>query len=171
MKLFNNMVTHFGFADKQDFIQSFIHTKLMAVTIPIATISVFFEQYFGLKVLTVFSFVLLVTLELISGLWASKIKKGKLAIASNPLKRFGFKLLAWLIMVFILNSFKLQWKDENVIIFHLFDWLYSLIIIYISFEYFISVLENIAVISGKSDMLLIKALRKKLHSFLDLEEE
>ena len=170
MKLFNNMVTHFGFVDKQDFMHSFIHLKLLQITIPVAAISAFFEQYFGLKALTIFAFVLLLTIELLSGFWASKIKHGTLAIASNPLKRFGFKLLAWLIMIFILNSFKLQWEDTNLVIYTAFDWLYSLMIIYISFEYLISVIENIEVISGKSDKTLVQALRKKLRFLLGLGE-
>ncbi len=167
--MFNLIVSQFGFRNTQDFLHSIIHIPLLYLILPIAAVSSYAEQYFGLKLVTVIAFVCLLTLELITGMMVSRIKRQRLN--SKRFSRFGFKVFTWLLLFFIVHSLKVQFKDENLLVAEVFGWLYSIIIIYVTLEYLISVLENIAVISGKSSSKLIQALRHKLDKLLDIEDE
>ncbi|NIQ13102.1 MAG: hypothetical protein GTO02_01435, partial [Candidatus Dadabacteria bacterium] len=74
----NYVVSNFGFESFTDFTTSLLHTRLLAFTIPFAGISAVLETIFGLQGLTVLAFVGLVTLELLTGLIASKKKGNKI---------------------------------------------------------------------------------------------
>lgn len=161
--LLNYVVTNFGFNDISDFSSSLLHTKLALITIPLAGISSVVQNYFGLQSLTIFSFVLLVSLELITGLTAAKV--GKVKIESKKFGRFGLKILVWLSLIFIINSFKVEfygYKDTFGNMAHgLLSWLHGTLFIYVCFEYLISVLENMAVISGKKNSSFIDLIKDK----------
>jgi len=72
-----NIIMHFfdtfGFSNLKDFVLSTFTLKLMPLTIPFAAISGIVEVVFGLKLLTVAAFVLIMMVELISGLYLSLI--------------------------------------------------------------------------------------------------
>jgi len=167
-KMLTFVLENFGFSCKYEFMGSMIKTKLLALTLPIAGISSIIETYFGLQGLTVLSFVLLVTLELFSGLCASKVNKQK--ISSKKFGRFGFKLFVWITLLFVLNSLRLEYSSYDDTIgrtsYLLFNWLHSTIFIYVNIEYLISVLENLGVISGKEKGTLISAIKNKLKNLI-----
>lgn len=167
--LLNLIVSQFGFRSVRDFTCSMIHQNIVGAMLCIATLSAFFETYFGLKVLTVASFVALLTLELVTGIIVSVYIK-KQPIRSSRFSRFGFKIFVWMTLFFIVHSFMMQWKGESKLVSALFDWLYNIIFIYVCLEYLVSVLENLGAISGKSNVKLIKGLRRKLDKLLDLDE-
>ena len=163
------MIEVFGFKSMGELRDSLVHFKWLGLTVPVAGVSTFFENYLGLKALTVFSFVLLLGLELVSGILVSiLIKKEKLK--SRRFGRFGFKVFIWMLLFFIIHSFKMEWKDKSVVVYGVFDWLLNLVMVYVCLEYFISVLENVGVLSGRTDLKLIRALRKRLNKFLELDE-
>lgn len=163
---FNYVVTNFGFEDLSDFSSSLLHSKLMLFTLPLAGLSSIIENYFGLQSLTIFAFVLLVTLELITGLTATKISKIK--IESKKFGRFGLKVLVWLSLMFIINSFKLEFLGHEdslgTIAYSLLNWLHSTLFIYVCLEYLISVLENMAVISGKKNSYFVGLIKERFKS-------
>jgi len=162
-----NLVMHFGFKDTGDFLSSTIHVKFLILSIPVATISAFIDQYFGLSLVTALSFTILLTLELVTGLLASLVKKRKLE--SRRLARFGLKIFVWFSLFFIIQSFKAHFADKFIVA-KVYDWAFSVVIIYVTFEYMISVLENIATITGRSESKLIKALKSKLNNILNVED-
>ena len=162
--MFNYILSIFGFRNTGDFLNSFIHLKLLPITLPIATLSSGFEEYFGLKIVTAISFICLLALDLVSGIVAILIRKKKLP--SKRLARFGFKVTAWMLLFFIIHSLKMQFVEKSPWLSELFDWLFSLIFVYVSFEYLISVLEHFSFISGKSNEPLTKMLRKKMKRLL-----
>lgn len=172
-KIINYVVENFGFDNITDFTKSIVHTKLLALTIPIAGISSIIESIFGLQSLTILSFTLLVTLELITGLIASKVKKIK--IESKKFGRFGLKVFVWLSLIFILNTLKIEYTTHEdtfgSIAEGLFNWLHGTLFIYVCLEYLISVLENLGEISGKNTEGIIKKIKRKFKSFYDDEKD
>lgn len=172
MDFLNWIPTNFGFKDGQDFLTSLIHSNFLFLTIPITTISVFLEVHLGLNILTIVSFSLLVILEFISGILASRSMGIK--IESKKFGRFGFKLFVWICCLFMINSMKLQYSLPDSLAqetgFQIFNWLHSAVIIYVSLEYLISVLENMAVITKEKPSGLIKIIKKKLNKYINDED-
>jgi len=167
MKLIQLFVSSFGFLDIRDFANSMLKPKLLIVTLPIAALSGAAELYFGLKLVTVVAFCLLLSMEVITGLWASKIKG--IPIESNRAKRAGFVVGFWMILFFILHSLKSHYPPESIY-YDLFSWLHSTELIFVSCVYLISVWENLGVMSGKSNQPMIHALRRKINAFLNIDE-
>lgn len=122
----------------------------------------------GLEVVTVFAFVCLLTLELMSGLMASKVAGRE--INSRRMGRFGFKLFAYLMIFFIVWTVRNQYT-EKPIIYGLFDWLHSTMFIYVCIEYLLSVLENVGEISGKPKNYITGKVADKLREFLNKNTE
>lgn len=162
---FNYIVNNFGFSNESDFLNSFLHTNLISVTLPIVGISSIVEKYFGLEHLTMISFSLLIFLELLTGLLSSKVRGIK--IESRKFGRFGLKVLVWLSLIFIINSLRLEYKSHTdtigVLGYTIFNWLHTFLFIYINMEYLISVLENLGVITGnkKGNNTMIKLIKNK----------
>lgn len=167
---FNYIVVNFGFTSINDFYSSTIHHNLMVLTIPTTIIISFIENLMGLQYLTLVSFGVLILMEFITGIAASKTKN--IPIESKKFGRFGLKLMVWISLIFIINSLKLEYKGKTdmtgLMAFSLFSWLHGALYVYINLEYLISVLENLEVVSGNdaatSKLTLIK---KKLSSFID----
>ena len=55
---------------------------------------------------------------------------------------------------------------QNFITYNIFYWLHGVLVVYISFEYLISVIENYSKITGKNTNKLLMFLNKKLDQFL-----
>lgn len=169
----NYVVNNFGFEDLSDFNTSLLHSKLMAFTIPFAGLSAFIETTFGLQSLTIFSFIILVILELITGLRASVILGKK--IESKKFGRFGLKIFVWVSLLFVLNSLKIEYTlHEDAfgrIGYELFNWLHGTLFIYICIEYLISVLENLGTISGRENDTIIAVIRNRLKEFFGKKDK
>lgn len=167
-KLLNQFVSTFGFNCTGDFTNSIVHSKILGVTLPLAGISALLENSLGLQHLTLISFVVLVTLELLTGLIAAKVKGEQ--IVSNKFGRFGLKVLVWLILLYVTNSMRLEYSGSLESFRNLasgfFTWLHGTMFIYIVLEYLISVLENLGAITGKSKDNLIKSIIDKLNNLL-----
>tara|TARA_R110000803_G_scaffold2420_1_gene8213 strand:- start:4514 stop:5047 length:534 start_codon:yes stop_codon:yes gene_type:complete len=170
--IFNYIVTNFGFDSNLEFSNSLIHKNLIIFSLPLAASSSIVQTFFGLEALTIISFVILVTLELITGLTASKL--AHIPIVSPKFGRFGLKLGVWITLMFVVNSFKLQYKDIggfDTLANLLFTWLHGTLFIYVNLEYLISVLENLALISGKKNDSLIKVIKKKFFRTIQDSDE
>lgn len=158
-----NFFNIFGFASLRDFCNSMFHTQLYNFIIPFAATFTVIERLLGIHRYTLFALILLLTLELITGMWASKIKGRK--IASKKMSRFGLKLLVWFSLIFILKSLAADnviGTESSSIYTNVFSYLHGFIIAYIVIEYAISVLENFKVISGKDNTVLIDTFRSVL---------
>ena len=165
------IVTNFGFMDLSDFSTSLVHRNWMLGLIPLAGISSVIETTFGLQGLTILAFVTLVILELLTGLIASKVKGEP--IISKKFGRFGLKMLVWLTLIFVINTLKKEYHDDgnfNSLANGLLTWLHGTLFIYINLEYLISVLENLGVITGKSNKGLIGLIKSKFKTQVKDEE-
>jgi phage-related holin len=171
-KFLNYIVSNFGFSCTEEFNSSIIHFNVLPLTLSFAGLSAIFETIFGLQNLTMIAFVILVVLELLTGLIASKVKKEP--IVSRKFGRFGLKVLVWLTLIYVTNSMKLEFVNSDGVFdslaLVLFTWLHGSIFIYIVLEYLISVLENLGVITGTSNKTLTNAITNKLNSFFNDEK-
>lgn len=167
-KFLNFFVSSFGFECTSDFTDSMIHPKMLAITLPLAFISSTLELLLGLQSLTVIAFVILVTLELITGIVASKLRKEP--IVSRKFGRFGLKVFVWLMLIFITNTMRIEYLNSEETFRSLasgfFTWLHGALFIYVIIEYLISVLENLGSITGKSKDNLVKSIISKLNDLL-----
>lgn len=167
-KIINYVVTNFGFKDQNEFLSSLLHQKILLLTLPFAGISAFIETMFGLQTITLLAFVLLITLELITGLVGSTVKGVK--IESGKFSRFGLKIFVWLSLIFIINTLKMEYLSHNDVVgavaYPLLVWLHGTLFIYVNLEYLISVLENLGVIFGKSSSPISEIIKDKLKSFM-----
>lgn len=168
------IVQNFGY-------QSFIEFKnsLMSMSpnsllmfVPIATIITTLEVWTGLGIIPLTAFVLLLTLELITGITASKIKG--IPIQSKKFSRFGLKAFTWIMLLFFVNSMALNYAYStlaaDIMKYQVFNWIHTVIVLYVSAEYLISILENLSVISGKDNSVLINAIKNKTKQFLNSED-
>lgn len=127
----------------------------------LSAIAVLVNRLFGLDE---FAFTVLLigfAVELASGLIASVINKEQ--IESFKLTRFSIKGACYLLLialpyVFSVN-FEAQGKSTATAV---FDWMYLFFLCHIIWELIISILENVAVISGKDKTHWIKKLQDKL---------
>ena len=161
------VVTNFGFRSTSDFVGSIIHVKLMMVTLPIALLSSVIENYFGLHAITMIAFITLITMELITGIAASRARG--IPLQSKRFSRFGFKLGIWMTIFFILQSMYLQYKD-NSIIGGIYSWLHGSIFIYVSLEYLLSVVENLSVITGDNNNAILNMIKNSVGKYLKAKE-
>ena len=172
-RFLNHFVSCFGFDHVSDFNDSIVHSKLLMLTLPLAAISGFVESFMGLHGLTVLAFVILVVLELVTGLVASKSRGEK--IESHKFSRFGLKVFVWITLIFITHSLELEYTDKDLmstLTKGFFGWLHGALFVYITLEYLISVLENLGSLTNeKSKKTLITAIINKLNGLLGLEKE
>ena len=170
--LLNYIVTNFGFTCTSDFQSSLVHKNWALGFIPLAGLSSVIETTFGLQGLTILAFVTLVVLELLTGLIASKVKGEP--IVSKKFGRFGLKMLVWLTLMFVINMLKKEYHDDgnfNSLANGLLTWLHGTLFIYINLEYLISVLENLGVITGKSNKGLIGLIKSKFKTQIKDDEK
>lgn len=171
VNIFNCMVNIAGFKDLAEFKTSLIHGPILAFTISFASLSATVEAVFGLEAITVFAFVIGSAAELISGISASLLAR-KEKLSSRKAYRWILKLSLWLIIIFMLHSFREHFEKNNKeLIATGFEYLHSLVMIFVAQEYVISIAENISTLSGKSNSWLIAGIRRTLSRFIEEENE
>ncbi|MDM8176849.1 phage holin family protein [Olivibacter sp. 47] len=123
------------------------------------------DRIFGLDAYAFFAFLIVLLTELISGITASRIRKEELS--SMKFSRFLFKVFYYLVLIAVpylfSASFKFHSKDMAAIV---FDWMHVFLVIQIVLENMISILENMAVISGKPKTHIINKLTEKIENLI-----
>lgn len=171
-KILTYIVETFGFKDWSDYTNSIIHYKeagiFLSSSLIVSTFNAAIRDYLGLKPVLVCAVILLLLLELGTGLMSISKKKEK--FQSKKFSRFALKAFMWIAFIYILYSFREQFIDTNKAAFELFDWAHTGLLCYMCLEYLISVDENVAVITGKPNTFLQMVI-KKLKSFLNIKDE
>lgn len=123
------------------------------------------ERVFGLDGLAVGGLMLVFIAEITSGVLASRIKRE--AFSSVRLGRFTFKVFFYLVLICVpylmAESFRAKGKELATV---MFDWLHLFMLAQIIIENMISILENVAVISGKDKTHWIKKIQDKINGLL-----
>lgn len=142
-----SFLTEFGFCSLSQFIESLFRPKLLNVSIPVAFMGAFCNLVFGLEPIVLLAFVSLLMLELASGIFASIVEGRK--ITSKRMKSFLMMLFVWLVVLFILNSFKIHYS--HTVLESVFNYLFNAVVIFVNVIYFKSIWENAGRIMDRKD--------------------
>lgn len=172
----NHIVDTFGFLSWEDYVSSAFHVKLTGMFLTcsaiLSTFNSILDKYFGLKPFLVCGVIMLLALELITGLLAKQKneKAEDRAFSSKKFSRFSLKAFMWSAWIFIVWSFRDQFATTNVAAYELFDWVHTTLLVYMFFEYLVSVDENMAKIKGKPNTLL-RLIINKIKTFLNIPDD
>lgn len=144
----HSLYQEFGFKSADQFITSLLRPNLLNISIPFAAVGSLIETMFGLKWLVVVAFVALLSLELTSGIFASWIEGQK--ITSKRMKAFLMMLFVWLVVLFILNTFRGAFEETHSL-YVVFDYLFNAVLLFVNVIYFKSIWENAGRIMNKKD--------------------
>ncbi len=140
-----SFLTEFGFSTHSNFLESLFRPKLLHITIPASIIGSFIEKIFGLQPIVFIAFIVLLSAELVSGIFASWIEH--VPITSRRMKSFLMMLFVWLCVLFILNAF--QYQFEGGALEQVFNYLFNAVIVFVNIIYFKSIWENAGRIMDK----------------------
>jgi len=116
------------------------------------------DKLFGLDNAGFIALLVVFVTELVTGISASVIRKEK--ISSIKLSRFGLKVACYLVLIFVSYTMSVSFDAHHKAVgAWVFDWLNVFLIIQISLENIISILENLAVISGKDKTAWINKIQ------------
>jgi len=156
------LISYLGFAGTGDLVESLIRPKIallwgsISVFGTVTLITNYIQLLSGLKPLLWFGLHILLIVELISGLLASKLRGRKLT--SRRLQRFGVMVLIWFTLLFVMNGMIDQYEGRPEE--HVAYYMHTTMVFYIIGVYTKSVLENAETIWKKR--MNIKLLLKNL---------
>ncbi|WP_149913500.1 phage holin family protein [Sphingobacterium cavernae] len=163
-KLLNSFDYHTWYEFATSLVPSYKY-KLSMVTVLVSVSLPPIERVFGLDGLAVAGLIIVFITELTSGAIASKIKKEPLS--SVKLGRFTFKAFFYIVLICVpylmAESFRAKGKELATV---MFDWLHLFMLAQVIIENMISILENVAVISGKDKTHWIKKIQDKINGLL-----
>lgn len=138
-------IQEFGFCNVEQFVTSLVRPKLLSISLPTAIVGGAVQFLFGIDPIVLVAFVSLLTLELISGIFASVMEGQK--ITSKRMKAFLMMLFVWLVSLFILHTFEVFFKDQFLE--YIFKYLFTSTLIFVNVIYFKSIWENASRIMNK----------------------
>jgi len=135
----------------------FLSFGISATAVPV-------EKWLGLDWAAFVALLLVLLFELVSGVWASAVRKEPLS--SKKLSRFTLKVASYLIIMAVTNLMAISYaRSHKSLPATVFDWMNSFLVIQIVLEQVVSILENVAEISGKPKTHWISKLQEKIESF------
>lgn len=138
------LLNEFGFTSTKSFITSLLATNYGMLFTVTTTVASFADYYFGVSNLLLILLLVLINLELITGLWAAKVRKRK--IVSKKLQRFLLKIMIYFVFLVLLHRLTHEVDDLTQPI---YTYMYSFTILYFVFVHVKSILENYTRITGK----------------------
>ena len=148
--MFKNILSDFGYCSLGEFGQSLLRIELAKPLIMFSVSLTFFSEacihFLGLEFPSVAILVMLLVVELFTGIAAS-MKKGT-KITSKRLQRFGLKIFIYFFLLVVFKTFQNQYDGKFLA--NIYSAIHSFIVLYVIGVYSVSVLENVSVIiSGK----------------------
>lgn len=168
MNFIIRMLASYNYSSIAELGQSIAPSSKYNLTIGSLALSVMFpaiDRIFGLDTIAFTALLMVMVTELASGIYASKIR-GE-AFQSFKLSRFSFKCCIYLVLLFVPYSFSISFKDQgNSLGATVFDWMHLFLLIQIVQENIVSILENLATISGKDKTHWITLIKEKIKSLV-----
>jgi phage-related holin len=168
MKFIIKLLASFNYHSVAELNQSLMPTSKYKLTLASTFLSVLFpviDRVFGLDAYAFAALILVFFAELTSGLIAAHIK-GE-TISSMKLSRFSFKVFYYLVLIALpyvmAQSFKNHDRSAAAV---MFDWLHLFLLAQIILENVVSILENLAVISGKEKNHWISKIQDKINALI-----
>lgn len=171
-QFFTKILAGFEFTGFDDFATSLIPSfkyglmaMIMTFSIPIAAVEYYSSYVFGLNLPAVVALIIVMIVELLSGLHASKVSGQK--FSSSRFSRFTVKTACYLVLISVPYLFKMSYEQSgNGFAAGAFDWLHVFLTVQIVAEHVLSILENLAIIQGKPKTYWIDKIKSKLDSLL-----
>lgn len=160
----------YGWNDASDFFISLAPSfkyHLGFISMTVSAVWATIQLLMGFTNYSMIAFAALAFLELASGLYASVVVK-KNRLESHKMGRFLIKLAIMLICLFVLGTFAKE--NEGTFIGTIFQWMRDGVFGFTVFEYLVSVLENVAVITGKSENRLLLFLKSKMDEYFPIKK-
>jgi phage-related holin len=155
-----SIFNEFGFINAKAFYNSLVRPNFLNISVPFAAISAAIDFMFGMQPIVLLAFVALLSLELVSGIFAAWIEGQK--ITSKRMKAFLMMLFVWLVVLFIIHIFAVQYNGNLVN--GIFSYLFDAVVLFVCSIYFRSIWENMSRIWGKKEDFkkIIEIFSKKI---------
>ncbi len=141
----NTILTEFGFSSTKSLLESLLAPQYKYMLISISTLASIGESFFGLSNVSLILLVILIILELITGLWASKVRGRK--IVSKRFQRFGLKFMIYFFFIIVFHRLKEEPSLESTS--WIYKYMHSFFIMYFVGVHLKSIAENYGRITGK----------------------
>lgn len=165
---FLNLLKTFDYHDFNEWFVSLAPSfryKMVMITLTASATTSCIDLVFGMNGLAFAGFFIIMVTELVSGVWASQIRKEQ--FSSMRLSRFGFKLFYYLVLMAIPYVFAQSYNVHGEqLAGSIFQWLHVFLTVHIIMENIISILENSAVINGDDKAAWIEAIKTKINGLL-----
>lgn len=168
MKIISKILATFDYSSWFDLLQSLAPSTKYKLTVAGASLSLMFpfiDRIFGLDAYAFAALLIVFIAELTSGLIAANLRKE--TFSSTKLTRFSFKVFYYLVLIALpyvmAQSFEHRGKSTAAM---MFDWLHLFLLAQIILENVVSILENIAVITGKDKTHWISKIQAKINGLL-----
>lgn len=165
------MNKYYGWKSLDNMIASFIPSIKYNITLMVVTISSFtsvINLLFGLKLQTFIALLVILFVELVSGVYCSLYIRNE-PFQSNKMWRFFFKTGVFFAILYVVKQ--LHNEFSNAFLFSdIFNWMYYFLFTFSISEILISVLENYAEISGKEKEYYTSFIKKKLGKIFGKDE-
>lgn len=163
-----NILKSFGYKDGLSLWESLVPTLKYPGThtasLIISSISVPLIKIFGLDEIALLLLLLVFFIELVSGIWASRVRGEP--FESFKFSRFSFKCFYYLSIIAICYRFAISYENRgNSLGVVIFDFMHLFFTVQIILENIVSISENYSVISGKPKQHWITTLVDKVNSF------
>lgn len=130
-----------------------------------ASIFPFVDRVFGLDAAAFALLIIVMVVELTSGIYASSIRKEQ--FSSMKLSRFTFKVCIYLVLIAMPYVLSISFKDHGkTAAAFIFDWMHLFFVGQIVIENLVSIMENLAVISGKDKTHWITKIQEKFNNLI-----
>lgn len=132
--------------------------NILVITSSIATIA---EKLLGVDFVAISALLVMMVLELATGIWASLIRKED--ISSKRLSRFAIKVACYMVIMVVPYVFSTSYGERGVKSAALvFEWIHVFLVVHIVQEYLVSILENLACIQGKPKTYWINKIKDSI---------
>ena len=163
----------YGFDGEKGFALSLFPSFKYGNQAPVITSSIIlgaFGQWMGFTPALVLVMFIIILIEMISGIWASK-KQGH-TFESFKFSRLIIKLFIWVSLFFMFHNFSASMAAKPGLVFSMgvlvFDICTVMTMVFFCIEYATSILENLAVIDGKPKATFINAIGSIFTALINL---
>ena len=162
--IFENLLNEFGFRNIESFWNSLVVPKYGLLFLTTSGCTAFIETYFGMRGISLILLLILIKIELFTGILASLTEKKK--IVSRKLQRFVLKIMIYFFFIMIFHVLS---KDVYDFTQHIYRYMHSFTIMYFVFVHIKSITENYDRITGKKSEFsyFLKRLNQKFFSEKD----
>lgn len=161
----NELLNEFGFCGFKSFYESLVAPKYGMLFITVSSFGAFAEQYFGMCGACLILLLVLVKIELLTGIWASV--KAKRKIVSKKLQRFILKIMIYFLFIMVFHILGQNTKDFTGSVYR---YMHSFTIFYFIFVHVKSISENYGAITGKKSEFL-ELVRRMNKLFFKVKDE